>query len=136
MGWDGLGPYGWLSAKHDRCMCSVLQVKWVVEHQWFEKGVILLIIANAIFLMFDTPWTDADCISSSCDAWSLTMYIANLFFVIVFTIELILQLIAYGITEFCLGPKQDRWSFSTFPWANWVCVPDVCMWVPGKEGGG
>ena len=105
-------------------------MQWVVEHVWFEKGVIALIIANACFLMLDTPWTDADCITADCDTWSLVLYVANLFFVVVFTIEVVMKVIAYGAKNFCLGPRAHRCEFDTFPYGNWVCPP------PPHEGKG
>ena len=104
----------------DKSASCQQKVGWVVNHPWFCNTVVVLIVANALFLCFDTPWTDGDCLSTECDTWSLVQYISNLFFVIVFTIELVLNLIAYGPKEFCLGAGSCK--FEMLPWANWLDI--------------
>ena len=94
-------------------------MKAVVEHRFFQWFILSLIILNAGFLCFETPWTTDNCIADPCDAWSLTLYIANIVFVVLFTIELIMNLMAFGFHGYVGYWAEGRWHAQ---WGNYIDI--------------
>ena len=95
-----------LHLQNDGCRGSV---ESLLKHHLFKWFVVAMIVLNAGFLCFETPWTTDNCIKEVCDTWSLTLYIANIVFVVVFVVELVLNLIGLGFKEY-VGYWQDgRW---------------------------
>mmetsp|Transcript_62096 Transcript_62096/g.110645 ORF Transcript_62096/g.110645 Transcript_62096/m.110645 type:complete len:1592 (-) Transcript_62096:106-4881(-) len=68
----------------------------VVQNRYFTTTILLLILANSLFLAVDTPWTQNNCFQEPCDTHSMILYITDVFFTFVFLMEMLLKLYAYG----------------------------------------
>ena len=95
------------------------RVRAVVQHRWFEWFILSMILLNAVFLCFQTPWTTSNCVAESCDTWSLTLYTANIVFVVVFTVELVLNLIGLGFREYVGYWAEGCWHAQ---WGNYIDI--------------
>jgi hypothetical protein len=66
-------------------------IKKLIEHEFFDYGITVVIIMNCVLLCLDTPWVDPD-----GDLFSIIQGL-NIAFSIIFLIESMLKIIAYGL---------------------------------------
>lgn len=82
-------------------------IKKLIEHNFFDYTITVIIIINCVLLCLDTPWVDPD-----GDLFHIIQAI-NIAFSIIFLIESMLKIIAYGLffrakNEFKINSKNTN----------------------------
>jgi len=90
----------------------------VIEHPYFERTVIVLILLNTAFLASE-HYEQADWLTATQD-------VGNLFFTIIFLVEMIIKLVALGFTEYT---KEGFNNFDAFI----VIMSYVELFMPGDD---
>jgi ion transport protein len=65
----------------------------VVEHSWFDNFILVCIFASSILLAAEEPGLDSE------STLGTTLYICNIIFTTVFTVEMTLKIISYGLVR-------------------------------------
>ena len=104
------------------CWCTVTnpirqRVISIVLNPWFDRFILMTILANCIFLALDDPGEE-----QTADQW-----IAELVFLVLFTLEMLLKVLAMG---FCLKPHsylRDPWNILDFivVCVGWIGIFDL-----------
>jgi hypothetical protein len=76
----------------------------IVLNPWFDRFILMVIIANCIFLALDDPGEEQNA----------DQFIAELIFLIIFTIEMILKVLAMGFALKQHSYLRDPWNFLDF----------------------
>ena len=80
-----------------------LKVTSIVEHPTFEGGIITAIVISSLFLSLESPlYTDP--------TLHLVMYVADIFFMVIFVIEMLLKIFAYGFILPRKSYLSDAWN--------------------------
>ena len=97
-----LGPKNWFRQK-------VLEL---ILHPYFEKFILFSIMANAIILgIVDYRYVDSDNNLNSSSIRNLIEAKSSVVFIAIFTFEMVLKVIAYGVTSIHKGYLRDFWHW-------------------------
>lgn len=78
----------------------------VVTHPWFDPVVLLFIFLSNVFLALDSPFVDADMYKF--------LYYADLVMTGVFTIEMLLKMLVYGLAIGKNSYLRNGWNIVDF----------------------
>jgi len=76
-------------------------------HPWFDTFILLNIIVSCFILCFKTWKTQTGCLEEPCDAFEWFLWGADMYFRILFTLEMVVWLLLLGIRGYF--SKADRW---------------------------
>jgi hypothetical protein len=99
-------------------------IRFLVKHPWFDRFILLLVALNCIILAMDTPDLDSQ------SATGQFVAVANDTFVVLFTVEAFLKLLALGLMS-----APDAYFRSAWNWLDFGIVLEGLISTLSGSGG-
>ena len=112
--------------QHDSSLAEFRRkIMSVISSDWFDKGILVLILINSIQLCLDTPGMD------HADAVASTLQIIDITFLVFYSLEALVKIMALGFWQHRYSYLRSTWNQVDF-FIVFMSVLEYC--IPGTDG--